>query len=81
MAELEGADKFITLKCASKISGIGMRTLAGAAKSGRLAAEKPGHDYLTTRRNLHRYLANRSRGVIKELPADYVTPEGEEQVK
>jgi excisionase family DNA binding protein len=81
MAKLEGPDELITLKRAAEIVGVGKDTLRQAASAGRLAAKRPGHDWLTTRRNLHKYLAGRCRGVPKPLPADYQTPKGEEQIR
>jgi hypothetical protein len=80
MAELEGPDDQITLKRAAEIAGLTAETLKPAAKEGRLQAIMPGHEYLTTRRWLHRYLAGRKRGVVKPLPAGYVAPEGEEPI-
>ena len=80
MAELEPADKMITLARAAELSDLTADTLRQAALDGRLQAERPGHDWLTTRRWLHRYLAGRKRGVVKPLPGGYETPEGEEPI-
>jgi excisionase family DNA binding protein len=77
---MEGADDQITLKRAAEIAGLSVETLKPAAKEGRLQAVMPGNEYLTTRRWLHRYLAGRKRGVVKPLPAGYVTPEGEAEI-
>jgi hypothetical protein len=80
MAALEGPDESITLQRAAAISGLAPNTLRVAAQDGRLAATRIGRDWLTTRRNLHRYLRGRSRGAIKPVPADYPTPDGEAQL-
>jgi excisionase family DNA binding protein len=80
MTELEGPDETITLQRAAELAGLALHTLSDAARAGRLKATRPGHDWLTTRRDLHRYLRGRSRGVIKPLPPDYQTPEGEELI-
>jgi excisionase family DNA binding protein len=80
MAGLEGPDELITLEQAAAIAGITKDTLRQAAAGGRLDARRIGHNWLTTRRKLHRYLAGRKRGVVKPLPPDYVTPEGEEPI-
>jgi hypothetical protein len=80
MAELEGPDEPITLQRASAISGLAPNTLRVAAQDSRLTASRIGRDWLTTRRSLHRYLRDRSRGAIKPVPADYPTPAGEEQL-
>jgi hypothetical protein len=80
MAELEGPDQTITLHRATELSGLAPNTLRTAAQDGRLTATRIGRDWLTTRRNLHRYLRDRSRGVIKPLPAHYRTPKGEEPI-
>ena len=77
MAELEGPDETITLQRAAEIAGLVPNSLSDAARAGRLQATRPGHDWLTTRRDLHRYLRSRSRGVVKPLPPDYLTPCGE----
>jgi hypothetical protein len=81
MPELEGSDKLITLARAAQLAGVLSDSLRHAAQRGHLRAERPGHDWLTTRRWLHRYLAGRKRGVVKPLPADYQTPEGEEPIR
>jgi excisionase family DNA binding protein len=81
MAELEDADKLITMRRAAELSGLTPDTLKQAAQDGRLQAERPGHDWLTTRRNLHRYLAGRKTGRRPPLPPDYQTPEGEEPIR
>ncbi len=75
--ELEGPDETITLQRAAAIAGLALHTLSDAARRGRLTATRPGHDWLTTRRDLHRYLGGRSRGVVKPLPPGYQTPRGE----
>ena len=80
MAELEPADKMITLTRAAEIAGLSADTLRDAAREGRLGAEMPGNEYLTTRRWLHRYLAGRKRGVVKPLPPNYPQVEGEEPI-
>jgi len=76
--ELEGPDEPITLHRAAEISGLAPGSLRDAARAGRLKAVRLGHDWLTTRRKVHKYLSARSRGPVKPLPADYQTPEGEE---
>jgi excisionase family DNA binding protein len=80
MTKIEGPDEPITLKRAAELAGLTMTTLRDAARDGRLQASRPGHDWLTTRRHLHRYLAGRRRGVVKPLPAGYHAPEGEEPI-
>jgi hypothetical protein len=80
MADLEGPDDQITLARAAQLGGLRPKTLRDAAQQGRLQATMPGTDYLTTRRWLHHYLAGRRRGVVKPLPPDYRTPEGEESI-
>jgi hypothetical protein len=81
MTKLERPDKLIALSRAAELAGILPDTLRHSAQKGYLQAEKPGHDWLTTRRHLHRYLAGRRRGVVKPLPADYQTPTGEEPIR
>jgi len=78
MEELEKPDAPITLARAAVLAGLRPRTLQNAAQDGRLKTEIPGNEYLTTRRNLHHYLMNRSRGRIAPLPEGYAVPEGEE---
>jgi hypothetical protein len=80
MPELEGPDDQITLKRAAEVAGLSIETLQHAARDGRLQAERPARDWFTTRRHLHRYLAGRKRGPVAPLPADYVTPEGEDPI-
>jgi hypothetical protein len=50
MEDLEGPDDTITLQRAAQIAGLTLHTLSDAARAGRLAAIRPGHDWLTTRR-------------------------------
>ena len=76
----EGPDDLITLAWAAQLGGLRPRTLQDAAKQGRIGVTMPGNEYLTTRRNLHRYLAGRRRGVVAALPTDYRTPDGEEPI-
>lgn len=71
MAELEEPDASITLRRAATICGLAPNTLRVAAQDGRLTATRIGRDWLTTRRHLHHYLRDRSRGAIKPVPADY----------
>ena len=80
MAGLEGPDETITLQRAAELAGLTLHTLSDAARARRLRATRPGHDWLTTRRDLHHYLRGRSRGVIKPLPPDYQPPQGEEPI-
>jgi hypothetical protein len=80
MANLEKSDEPITLKRAGEIAGLLPDTLRHAAQQGRLDAHRMGHDWLTTRRSLHRYLRSRRRGVSKPVPAAYRTPRGEEPI-
>jgi len=75
---LEAPDARITFPRAAELAGLSLRTLQQAASSRRLVAEQPGRDWFTTRRDLHHYLMNRSRGRIAPLPAGYAAPEGEE---
>ncbi len=79
--KLEGPDELIGLRRASGIAGLNMVTLAQAAQEGRLRAIKPANEWLTTRRNLHRYLAHRRSGPRKPVPEGYLTPEGEEEIR
>jgi hypothetical protein len=85
MAELEGPDETITLKRAAELGGLSPVTLKRAARDGRLEAKRPGHDWLTTRRKLHRYLRGRTAvaGRIQPapLPPGYVVPEGEKPIR
>jgi hypothetical protein len=78
---MEGPDVQITLARAADLAGVGVDTLRVAALEGRLGAVRPARDWFTTRRNLHRYLAGRKRGVVKPLPEGYMTPEGEEAIR
>jgi hypothetical protein len=77
---LEPPDAPIMLARAAQIAGVGADSLRHAAQRGALQAARPGHDWITTRRQLHRYLAGRRRGVVKPLPAGYQTPDGEEPI-
>jgi len=76
----EAPDDQISLKRAAEIAGLSHVTLRDAAREGRLDAIRPARDWFTTRRNLHRYLAGRKRGVVAPLPVDYKTPEGEKWI-
>jgi hypothetical protein len=76
MPELEGPMEYITLGRASALCNVSAATLRNQALRGRLRVIKPGHDMLTTRVWLHRYLHSRdTRGHAKPLPPDYVAPE------
>jgi hypothetical protein len=79
---LEAPDQQIGLTRAAALAGLDRTTLRMAAADGRLEAVKVARDWLTTRRQLHGYLAGRkSHGfAVKPLPADYETPNGEEPI-
>jgi hypothetical protein len=81
MAELEGADKPISLARAAELSGIDPGALRIQVRGGKLGGEKIGRNWTTTRRQLHRYLSNRRPGGRPvPLPPGYQTPEGEEPI-
>jgi excisionase family DNA binding protein len=73
---LEGPDERISLKRAAELTGLHPDSLRLKVHEGRLYAEKPGRDWVTTRRHLHAYLTSRGHGMVKPLPADYQPPEG-----
>ena len=72
MAELEHPDVPISMKRAGELAGLDPATLKQAAQAGRLAATKPGHDWITTRRKLDRYLSTRTKSNAAPLPNNYV---------
>ncbi len=72
------ADDLITLQQASQVCGLSADTLRDAAREGRLPAWRVGPYWLTTRRQLHRFLMGRRRGSPKPLPPTYQAPEPEE---
>jgi hypothetical protein len=80
MPKLEGPDDRITLARAAALAGLDAAWLRHAAQRGYLRAERPARDWFTSRRWLHHYLAGRKRGVVKPLPPDYQTPDGEEPI-
>jgi hypothetical protein len=72
MAELEHPDVPISMKRTGELAGLDPATLKQAAQKGRLAAIKPGHDWLTTRRRLDHYLKARTKSNAALLPDEYV---------
>jgi hypothetical protein len=78
MSELEGPDEPISMKRAGELAGLNAATLKQAAQGGRLAATKPGHDWITTRRNLDRYLSTRTKSNAAPLPDSYVPVQKDE---
>jgi hypothetical protein len=77
-AVLEPPDHPITLQRAAELSGLNVGTLRVQARRGKLEVLRFGHERLTTRRLLHRYLMSRDDrrgGQPAPLPADYVAPE------
>jgi hypothetical protein len=81
--KLEAPDQWISLARAAEIAGLRPNTLRQAAVEGRLEAQQIARNWLTTRQQLHRYLAGRkSHGFeAKPLPADYQTPPGMEPIR
>jgi hypothetical protein len=72
MAALEAPDTPISMRRAGELAGLDPATLKQAAQGGRLAATKPGHDWLTTRRQLDEYLRARRKSNAAPLPNNYV---------
>jgi hypothetical protein len=75
--QLEAPDQPITLARAAQIAGLSPKTLSVVADNGKIEIFRYGHERLTTRRMLHRYLLSRLEhgGPRKPLPPDYVPPE------
>jgi hypothetical protein len=71
---LEGPDERISLKRAAELAGLRPSSLRLKVLEGKLHAEKPGRDWVTTRRDLHAYLTSRGQGMVKPLPPDYQIP-------
>jgi hypothetical protein len=78
VGQLEPADQPITLARAAELAGLTTGTMRVIAANGKIEVLRYGHERLTTRRMLHRYLMSRdnSRGAkAAPLPPDYVAPE------
>jgi hypothetical protein len=78
MDQLEAPDQPIPLARAAEIAGLSYATVRVQADRGKLETIRYGHERLTTRRLLHRYLMARdgSRGgKPAPLPPDYRAPE------
>jgi hypothetical protein len=78
MASLEAPDTPISMRRAGELAGLHPATLKQAAEAGRLVAIKPGHDWITTRRNLDGYLKARTKSNAAPLPDHYVPVQPDE---
>lgn len=75
--QLEAPDDPISLARAAEIAGLSPNTIRAQVRNGRLQVVRYGHERLTTRNFLHKYLTERAAAFkqASALPADYVAPE------
>jgi hypothetical protein len=70
-------DEIIAISDAARETGLDRSTLNRQARAGKLKTRKLGNITVTTRGDLHTYLANRDRrGAGQPLPPTYRTPRG-----